>query len=210
MTTGPGPGPASFDVIVDLGRLSPDSAGPEALTDRVDAVVVVVRGDAASVMHAADRAPGFMARWGGVAGLVVIGSDRYSVSEIEKVVGIPALAELPFDAKAAAVATGSQPGDRRLLRSPLTLAAARLAGRLSVDGPSAREETTHPSRDRWAGGLRPLLATVARLGRRRVENELSPVAAPSVPEQAPDQAPPSGPADAGRPLVDSMQREVDR
>ncbi len=82
LATGSSGAEASFDVIVDLGRMSPDSTGPDALTDRVDAVVVVVRDDAASVMHAADRAPEFLARWGDVARLVVIGSGRYAVSEI--------------------------------------------------------------------------------------------------------------------------------
>jgi len=173
----PGAG-GSFDVVVDLGRMSPDSTGADALNDRVDAVVVVVRGDAASLMHAADRAPEFTARWGDLAGLVVIGTDRYPTSDIESIVGIPIIGELPLDPKAAAVATGVRRGDRCLLRSPLTLAAARLAGRLSTDGPSAPPETPPGTEDRRHASVRPLLARLARLRRGQSANDLDPPGPP--------------------------------
>lgn len=191
----------SFDVVVDLGRMSPDSTGADALTDRVDAVVVVVRGDAASLMHVADRAPEFIARWGDVAGLVVIGRDRYAVSEIEKIVGIPIIGELPFNPKAAAVATGAQRGDRCLLRSPLTVAAARLAGRLSIHGPSSGQETPLLPEDRWHTSLRPFLANLAHLRRGQ---------SPKVPNPPTPPTPPPVAGDGKESLVDSIQGEARR
>lgn len=166
-----------FDVVVDLGRLSSASTGADALTDRVDAVVVVIRGDAASVMRAADRSPEIVARWGELAGLVVIGNGRYAATEIEEFVGIPVIGELPFDPRAAAVATGVRPGDRRLLRSPLTQAATRLAGRLAIHHPSADGEHVL-SNDPRQVCPHPFLSNMARL--RRWRSQKAPGPTPSL------------------------------
>lgn len=124
------------DVLVDLGRLVPGALDEAGWCDHSDRVVVVLRDDSPSVMQVRERSLRLRDRWGDRVRLAVIGGGARRVREIEQFVGIPVVAALPYDPKAAAVATGQPGRSRRLHRAPLVAAAAQLSCRL-VDGQTA-------------------------------------------------------------------------
>jgi len=125
-----------WDLLIDLGRVRPadPSPGAAAWLDRSDAVAVVLRTDAASVLHVRDSAPDLRARCEDRVGLVVVTADRYPSEEIERFTGLPVIGELPFDPAAATVAAGGHGGRRRLSRSLLVTSAFGLATTLVVGG----------------------------------------------------------------------------
>ena len=129
-----------WDLLVDLGRLSPGTS--ETWMDLSDRVVVCARNDAASLMQVREKAPLVLERCRGGVCLAVVGGGVYSNSEIEGFTGLPILGECPFDHVAAAVTAGERSG-RRLHRSPLVTAATAFASNLaSVPDGSADRETS--------------------------------------------------------------------
>jgi hypothetical protein len=125
-----------WDLLVDLGRVRPGdpNAGAGAWLDRSDAVAVVLRTDAASVLHVRDSASDLLARCEDRVGLVVVTSDHYPSAEIERFTGLPVIEEIPFDPAAATVAAGGHGSRRRLSRSLLVTSALRLATTLVAEG----------------------------------------------------------------------------
>ncbi len=130
------------DVIADIGRLLPRERGAEQWLDRSTVVVVVVRRDAASVLHLRDRAAVLRSRCHGRIGLVVIGTGPYSGRAIEEFTGMPVLSELPDDPNAAEIASGRPGRGSRLSRSLLMISAHRLARILSSDDPLSGRSST--------------------------------------------------------------------
>jgi hypothetical protein len=119
------------DVIIDLGRLVPAAMDAGGWSDRSDLVVVVLRGDSASVIQVRERSARFRTRWGDRVRLLVIGAGRRRTQEIEEFVGIPVVATLPNDPEAAAAVAGGQGRPRRLRRAPLIAAVTDLSQRLA-------------------------------------------------------------------------------
>jgi hypothetical protein len=118
-----------WDLLVDLGRLSPGTS--ETWMDLSDRVVVCARNDAASLMQVREKASSVLERCRGGVRLAVVGGGGYSNSEIEGFTGIPVLGACPFDPVAAAVIAGERRGARRLHRSPLVSAATAFASTLA-------------------------------------------------------------------------------
>ncbi len=114
------------DLFVDLGRLLPGGLGAEGWLDHSDAVAIVLRSDAASVLQVRERARTLLSRCEDRVGLVVVRTGEYPGSDIERFTGIPLIGEMPFDPAGAAVATGGQGSRRRLSRSLLVMSAFRL------------------------------------------------------------------------------------
>lgn len=153
--------PAGWDALVDLGRLQPAGHDASRWLDRSDAVVVVSRSDAASVVQLRERAASLLTRCEHRIGLVVVGSGSYSGMEIERFTAIPLLGEIPFEPVAAAVASGEKGGGRRLSRSLLTVSAARLAGTLvrRVEARLGSGDPVRPSSQPHGSGRdRPVLS----------------------------------------------------
>jgi MinD-like ATPase involved in chromosome partitioning or flagellar assembly len=123
--SGQGEGP--WDVIADLGRITSDRLVAGNWLERSDVAVIVVRGDAPSILHVKARAAVIRQQSGGRSCLVVVGGSRYSNAEIEEFTGFTVAGNLPFEPEAAAVATGERGGQRRLARSLLVESASRLA-----------------------------------------------------------------------------------
>jgi MinD-like ATPase involved in chromosome partitioning or flagellar assembly len=115
-----------WDVLVDFGRLSPDLVCNGDRLHPCDTVVVCLRNDATSVLHARERAHSLLQKHDRVT-LAVIGARPYSSADIEQFTGVPVLAIVPWDPSAAGVAAGQRSGVRRLLRSPLVAASRHLA-----------------------------------------------------------------------------------
>jgi hypothetical protein len=124
---------ARHDIIADLGRHGGvDQAAPLVL--RAEVVLAVVRTTLRGVHHAEHRvralAEDLDARGAGrdALRLVLVGAGPYSGGEIAGRLGVPVLAELPFDPAAAQVLSdGADLGERRFARSDLMRHAASAA-----------------------------------------------------------------------------------
>ncbi|GAB3208472.1 hypothetical protein ACQEU5_04220 [Marinactinospora thermotolerans] len=133
-TLATGPGPA---VIADLGRLAPRSATAR-LALQADTALLVTRDDTAQLRRVKESAPAFTESFSRLR-LVVVGGAE-SAKEIANVMGIPVLAQIGPDDKAAAFLRG----ERRLSRPqrrPLFKAAATLAGHLAEPAPADPQPT---------------------------------------------------------------------
>jgi len=130
-------------VVVDLGRLTGGDAVTDSWLHRADQVVLVVRGDAASAVRVKERAVRALGTAAPRAALVVVGGDQPRAA-FAKFTGFPVLAELPVDPPAAAVASGESSAGRRLERSLLWVAAARLASVLAVGASAGGDADTRP------------------------------------------------------------------
>lgn len=118
------------DVLVDAGRLVADLDAAGAWLTRADAVCIVSRGDAASLVRVHERADMIVERTQGRARLVVVGRGSYSVAEVERFTGLAVVADVPFEPQAATVVTDGQGPLRRLTRSGLVAASRRLTATL--------------------------------------------------------------------------------
>ena len=114
----------SADVLVDCGRLDPNSAAHDVVTE-ADLLVVVARPVVAEVHHLAARLSALRPR---ALSLLVIGDRPYSVAEVAEAVGASPLGTLPVDDRAAtALTVGRTNGSRALRRSRLLRDAGALA-----------------------------------------------------------------------------------
>ncbi len=148
-----------LDILVDLGRLPLGPPGTDGWSEHAGALVIVVRGDAATALQVKAVAPGILSRWGIRALLAVIDTGPHRPEEIESFTGIPVIGTLAFDPIAAATAAGQPGGRRRLSRSLLLSSAGRLAGSLTVLDPSlpGSEAEPHRGQHATAGPSRKLL-----------------------------------------------------
>jgi hypothetical protein len=107
--------------IADVGRLEP-GAPSTALVDQADVVLVAARGDEGTLLRlAATSLPPGRTR------LVLAGGSRYTNAEITERTGIPVVAEVPWDARAADVVAGRRKAGRGWTRRGLPAAARALA-----------------------------------------------------------------------------------
>lgn len=107
------------DVVVDLGRLLPGSAGSEELLARLDYLGIVIHADAPGVLRLADRAGEIRLACPAELAAVAVGDASYGPAEIEASTGVPVVAAIPWDSAAAAIVTGIDHRRRRLARSAL-------------------------------------------------------------------------------------------
>ncbi len=112
--------------IVDVGRSEP-GAPSAAVLEHADVVLVATRGDEGSLLRVADADLS-----AGSARLVLACGSRYSHEEIEDRTGLPVLAELPWDARAADVVAGRRKSERGWTRRGLPAAARALAMSLTI------------------------------------------------------------------------------
>jgi hypothetical protein len=126
---------AETDVIVDVGRLQLDSTDAQEWLAHSSTVCIVLRSDAASILHVQGRSNALREATGDAASLVVVGGGPYSTSEIERFTGMPVMIDIPEDSAAAAVLTAGHGSERRLARSVLVKSARRLALTLAELGP---------------------------------------------------------------------------
>ena len=121
--------------VIDLGRVAADDR-PEWLA-RCHASVLVVNGDPAAALHARAHAARLQDVTAGRLGIVVVGPGSHDSAEVGGFAGIRPLGDIPFDAEAAAVASGASSAGRRLERSALLAAVRRVAGQLEATGAQA-------------------------------------------------------------------------
>lgn len=128
------------DVLLDCGRLATAAPGQHRLLSLADAVIVVARGDASSVVNGrwtADRIADLRGDRASMH-LVVAEPTSFDAGEISEVVGVALLATIPRDQAAAELLAGSPGPDRALTKSPLIAAARRLTT-LASRQPSPKE-----------------------------------------------------------------------
>jgi len=153
--------------VVDLGRVLDGDEISDTWLQESDASVLVVPGEASAAVQLRDRAPRLLETCNGHLGMVVVGGG-YTSRELAVFAGIPVIGDVPIDAPAAAVASGSSGAERRLERSLLWMAAVRtsatLAARLDSGWPDGLGAAESRSPDgpvpevtgvrRWMAGLR--------------------------------------------------------
>jgi len=137
-----------WDLLVDLGRLLPGDEESLLWMRRSDVVVLCLRGDAASVVQVRDRAASLLESLQGNLVLAVVDRGGYSGPDIAQFTKIPVVGMVPFDPASAAVVAGEEHRARRLRRSMLVTATARMAAELarasvpSVDSESSTHRTS--------------------------------------------------------------------
>ncbi len=162
------------DVIADIGRLMPGARGVKPWLERSTVVVIVLRRDAASILHVRDRVDMLQSICSGRVGLVIVGAGSFTSKEIGRFTGIPVLADLPDDPNAALI-VGGQPGGqpsspRRLSRSLLVMSSWRLAITLSRDDPFVLPGGDGVAPVTWPrseGGVEPKVPVTTRRDRWR-------------------------------------------
>ena len=125
--------PSDIDVIADCGQLALGAVGQRRILATADHVVVVSRADAPALVHAR-AAISTVKRFRQLQGclLVLIGKSPFDDREIEQVLGVELLADLPFDALGAAIASGTGGRARRFKRSSLVSRARHVVERLDI------------------------------------------------------------------------------
>jgi MinD-like ATPase involved in chromosome partitioning or flagellar assembly len=141
-----------WDVLIDVGRLPEGDLPASGWLARSDAVVILLRNDATSLLHVRNRAREIHAICGDRAALAVVGDARYGNEDIAEFTGLPVIGNVPFDPVAAAVAAGDPGSERRLSRSFLINSALHLSQVLcgpdsapvSARGPGSAETVEGP------------------------------------------------------------------
>lgn len=111
----------SCDVIADCGRLDSGPGRPLAVLSAAQAVVMVLRPSLRQVWAARPRVDMLTQLLGGAArlGLLLTGPGPHSSRDISEVLGLPVVASLPDDQKAAAVLSAGTPSRGKLCSAPL-------------------------------------------------------------------------------------------
>lgn len=124
-------------VVVDCGRLDPDSA-TMPLLHRADHALVMVRAQAADLAHVVSRLTTLM-RTARHVQLLLVGPG-HTAGEVEREIGVPVLSTVPDDRRGAAALTGT-PTPRSLLpsRPRLIRTAAQIAATLAASTSPALE-----------------------------------------------------------------------
>jgi hypothetical protein len=118
---------SSVDVVADLGRLIAPYDACLQLLQEAEAVGVLIGPDHASVAHAVDQRELLTDLCGERISLMIVGRGACRPRDVESLTGMRVSAEIPSDPAAAAVASGSSGGARRLARSVLVKSARRIA-----------------------------------------------------------------------------------
>jgi MinD-like ATPase involved in chromosome partitioning or flagellar assembly len=143
-----GAGDPSAVVVIDVGRLDPDSPSV-ALLAAADQVLLVARASADDLAHVAGRVE-TINRWTARVGLLLVG-DGYTDAEVAREVELPVLARIPTDRAGAATLSGHAPvRPRPFARTTLSRAAAQIATLLATDreppGGAGRDSVDAPGR----------------------------------------------------------------
>ncbi|MGD0378817.1 MAG: hypothetical protein ABSC30_02415 [Acidimicrobiales bacterium] len=121
--------PEAIDLLVDCGRILTAAPGQQEILKAADHVVVVARPDTAGLAHALWTIDVVRDLATGTSSVVIVGSGRFRVGEIEQAFQAKSIAVLPFDEGSAAMVCGSPGRTKRFARSDLVVSARRL-----VDG----------------------------------------------------------------------------
>ncbi|MFD9511168.1 hypothetical protein [Streptomyces mirabilis] len=140
------------DVLIDLGRSGAFGPSSVVLAQRADAVVVVVRNTLRCLQAAQPRVEALEERTGDV-GLIVIGEGPYPAGEVQRVLGVPVVATLPYAPKEARVLSDGAEQPRHFTRSAL-MKAARTTSALLVQRAAARRARLAPRAAGPGGGGR--------------------------------------------------------
>ncbi|MFF7889262.1 hypothetical protein ACH40F_51910 [Streptomyces sp. NPDC020794] len=130
------------DVLIDLGRSGAFGPSSVVLAQRADAVVVVVRNTLRCLQAAQPRVEALEERAGDV-GLIVINEGPYPAGEVQRVLGVPVVATLPYAPKEARVLSDGAEQPRQFIRSAL-MKAARTTSALLVQRAAARRARLAP------------------------------------------------------------------
>jgi hypothetical protein len=117
------------DVIADCGRLDA-GGGPEPVLAVASLVVLVLRPTLRQVSRARSRVEMLTQMLGGVSrlALLLVGDGTHTPREVARALGVPVMASLPHDPKAASVLSDGA-GSRRGLQARPLIRAAGPAGR---------------------------------------------------------------------------------
>jgi hypothetical protein len=136
------------DVLIDLGRSGAFGAS-QVLAARADVVVLVVRGTLRS-LHAAQARVAMLrtvlegdgGRGGQGLCALLVKQGPYGRQEVQKALGVPVVAALPFRPEEAAVLSDGAPEDRRFAHGELMRAALQAGADLQRHGADRRHRRT--------------------------------------------------------------------
>lgn len=120
-----------WDVLADVGRIIGGDGTQASWLGVADRVIIVLRTDAAAVIHVKSWADILPSDLRGRVGLVTVGAKGYPRHQIENFTSLSVIGHLPEDRGVARALSGEPVAPRRLRRSALTAAASALAGCLS-------------------------------------------------------------------------------
>jgi hypothetical protein len=142
------------DVLIDCGRVTPGAGGQREAIRAADHVITVLRPDTAGIAHAhwALHAVEPLAPAAELSLVIVGGSGTFKAHDIERALGVGVLGEIPFDSKAASLASGMPGSHRAFARSAVIAAARHIIRRLVPSRGSA---------DQMGGTVEPTCATDA-------------------------------------------------
>jgi hypothetical protein len=129
-----------WDILVDLGRMTQPCQLAEEWIGRADSTVLLVRGDACTLTHVRDWSDWLHSRCPSRTGSLIVGPTDYGDAEITEFTRLPVLGHLPYDANASGVVSDGRGSPRKLARSSLMKASARLAGLLATESPAIGAE----------------------------------------------------------------------
>jgi hypothetical protein len=146
-------GESAGAVLADCGRLRTEHF-PRAVAQQAELVLIVMQSSLRAV-HAAVRGVEELRTWLSpstlVAALVVAPGEPYTEKEIGEALGVPVVASLPSDARAAAVLSDGRPPGRLFAQASL-MRAARVAATRLADTAWRRAAAAAPSAMAPSGG----------------------------------------------------------
>jgi len=134
--------PAEFisggdDLIVDCGRLLPGAIGQEKMVGAADTVLLMVRPDLTGIAHARWATSRIRELSGSAAHVVIAGTGIYRPAEVAAELDVEFLGIVPFDPRAALLASGSPGTAREFIRSRLFSFAREVVSALVDDAPTS-------------------------------------------------------------------------
>jgi len=154
------------DLVADCGRLLPGAIGQEKMIRAADRVLLLVRPEVTGIAHARWATGRIRELSGSSPSVVIAGSGVHRPADVAQELDVKLLGVLPFDARAALMASGAPGTVKEFIRSGLVAFAREVVTALIDD------LQTHPERGEGRKGR----ATRSREadGRRRLLKRLNP------------------------------------
>ncbi len=159
---------AECDLLADCGRLLPGAIGQEKMVRAADRVLLVVRPDVTGIAHARWATGRIRELSGSSPSVIIAGSGVHRPADVAAELDVTLLGVLPFDGRAALMASGGPGTVKEFIRSGLVAFAREVVTALMDD--------LQPRPERNEGKKRRATRSRDADGRRRILRRLGPEA----------------------------------